>query len=78
MTRRTVTAGRLTHAAGSDRMTWEPPVTLDEARQWARLAADGETIRTATFTHLDGSTSGMYVAAHGMARPNNHRHHHHR
>lgn len=72
----TVTAGTVRHATGTASTTWSPPVPLDQARDWAHEAADGETIYSASFTHLDGSVSPMYVALHGMARSNNHRHDH--
>lgn len=74
----TVTAGTVRHAAGAASIAWQPAIPLDQARDWALLAADGETIHSASFTHLDGSVSPMYVSTHGMARQNNHRHHHHR
>ena len=72
----TVTAGTVRHAAGTASMTWSPPIPLDQARDWAMTAADGETVHSASFTHLDGSVSPMYVALHDQSRPRNVRHHH--
>lgn len=54
-----VTAATVRHAMGRDATTFDPPVSLDRARQWAREQADGEIIYGAQFTHLDGSVSGM-------------------
>lgn len=57
----TVTAGTVRHAAGTASTTWSPPIPLNQARDWAHMTADGETIHSASFTHLDGSVSPMYV-----------------
>lgn len=74
----TVRSGWVRYTGGQVRTEWSPPIPLDQARDWAHEAADGETIYSASFTHLDGSVSPMYVSAHGMARQNNHRHDQHR
>lgn len=58
----TVRAGWVRYTGGQERQTWEPPVPLDVAREWAHNAAEDREIHAAQFTHLDGSTSGMYVA----------------
>jgi hypothetical protein len=57
--RPTVTRGWVRYTGGQVRETWQPPIPLDAARQWAQDEAADREIHAAQFTHLDGSVSGM-------------------